>query len=76
MSLPPYWRQEGGGNLPSGSSQALGRGKGRVKESQQRGQEVSPPKGHQLESGSFVAVRMGNKTSQKSLVSQILERGQ
>lgn len=32
--------------------------------------------GHQLESGSFVAVRMGNKTSQKSLVSQILERGQ
>ena len=42
QSLPLHPGQEGGGNLPSGGSQAQDRDKGGAKESQHRGQEAGP----------------------------------
>ena len=49
MPLLPPQGQEGGGNLPSGSSQAQDRGR----ESQRGDPETEPPKGHGLSLGAL-----------------------
>ena len=59
LSLPLHPGQEGGGNLPSGGSQAQDRGKGGAR----RVSTEIRKRGQRPESGSFGAVGLGSETS-------------
>lgn len=71
LSLPLHPGQEGGGNLPSGGSQAQDRDKGGAKESQLRDQEAGPA----APVWELWAVGLGSETSGGELVYGLPERG-